>query len=476
MNDSTKIIREDRCPGISYTDMLDNDTKRAPDYLFAETEQEFSNEPLDVEPYISEEFAAQEREKLWPNVWLFAARDDEMPDPGDTVVFDINDKSFLLVRQKDKSVRAFYNACLHRGRKLRTEAGRTTQLRCPFHGFTWKNDGSLKEIPCSWDFKHLEGKDMSLPEVRVNVWNGFIMITENDDLPEFKDWLGPVADHYAKYDLGNRYTAMWVSKRIPANWKATAEAFMEAWHSVTTHPQLLAFLGDANTRYDHYGDFANRAITPSGTLSPHVSGKDQQYVIDKMNEYAGEKGDDDQSGGRRFSSGEDRIEIDPGDEYQARRVLAEANRKGFGETFGQDLSEASDTELLDNFTYNIFPNFSPWLGFMPTLVYRWLPGETADYSTMEIRLLSPRAAGEKDLPRSVEKVVIPDDEPFSWATDVMGEELAKVFDQDMANLPHVQTGMKNLTNGKMQLGSYQDSRVRHFQNTLMKFMNGELPA
>ena len=113
---------------------------------------------------------------------------------------------------------------------------------------------------------------------------------------------------------------------------------------------------------------------------------------------------------------------------------------------------------------------------MPTLVYRWLPGDTPDYCTMEIRLLSPRPAGEKELPRSVEKVVIPDDEPFSWAVDVMGVELAKVFDQDMANLPHVQKGMKTMKEGKMELGSYQDSRVRHFQGTLMKYINGELPG
>ncbi len=472
MNETTKIDRDDRCPGISYTDMLEADTRRVPDYLFEESLAPMSTDPLSVEPYISEEFARLEREKMWPNVWLFAAREDEMPDAGDTVVFDINDKSFLLVRQKDGAVRAFYNVCLHRARKLRTKAGNTSQLRCPFHGFTWKNDGSLKEIPCEWDFKHLEGKDMSLPEVRVNLWQGFVMITENNSLPEFTDWLGPVADHYHRYDMQDRFTAMWVSKRIPANWKATAEAFMEAWHSVTTHPQLLPFLGDANTRYDHFGDFFNRAITPSGTLSPHITGKDQQYILDKMNEFSG--GSDAETN-RRFSASGDDIVLDPNDPFHARKVLADANRKGFTEQYGLDYSDKSDSEMLDNFTYNIFPNFSPWIGYIPTLLYRWLPGDTPDWCTMEIRVLMPKPKdGER--PRAVEKLEIPDDEPFAWANDVMGEALAKVFDQDMANLPHVQTGMKASSNGLMELGAYQDSRVRHFQQTLMKFINGELPG
>lgn len=464
--------RADRCPGMSYTDMLRADTRRAPDYLFEETHPELPTDPLPVEPYISEEFARLERERMWPNVWLFAARVDEIPEPGDTVVFDINDKSFLIVRQQDGTIRAFWNACLHRGRKLRTKGGKTPNLRCNFHGFTWNNDGTLKEIPCAWDFKHLEGKDMSLPEVRVNVWQGFVMITENEHIPDFPEWLGPAASHYDRYDFENRYTGMWVKRRIPANWKATAEAFMEAWHSITTHPQLLPFLGDANTRYDLIGDNFNRAITPSGVLSPHMKGKDQMYVLEKMNEFSGGS---DASTNRRFNATELPDDIDPDDPLMARKVLAEAGRKGFAAQYGYDYSDASDAEILDNFTYNIFPNFSPWIGFLPTLVYRWLPGDTPDWCTMEIRLLFPTPKGQ-ERPRAVECTVIPDDQPFAWAADKMGAGLANVFDQDMANLPHVQTGMKSLKSGHMELGKYQDSRVRHFQTTLMKYINGELPG
>jgi phenylpropionate dioxygenase-like ring-hydroxylating dioxygenase large terminal subunit len=472
VNEISTIVSGERCPGTSYTDMLNADTRRVPDYLFEESTFDMPTDAIAIEPYVSEEFARLERERMWPNVWLFAAREDEMPDTGDTVVFEINEKSFLLVRQKDGGVRAFYNVCLHRGRKLRTKSGNTTQLRCPFHGFTWRNDGSLKEIPCAWDFKHLEDQDMSLPEVRVNLWQGFVMITENNAIPEFTEWVGPVLDQYEAYDLTNRYTVMWVAKRIDANWKATAEAFMEAWHSVTTHPQLLPFLGDANSRYDLYGDNFNRAITPSGVLSPHMTGKDQQYVLDKMAEFSGGK---DARNNRRFSADAEGSDLDPADPFFARKILAEANRQGFSANDGHDYSDKSDSEMLDNFTYNIFPNFAPWGGFVPALLYRWLPGDTADSCVMEIRILAPTPKGQTR-PRAVERVYIPDDQPFSWANHIMGESLAGVFDQDMSNLPHVQTGMKSSANGKMELGAYQDSRVRHFNQTLMKYIDGELPG
>lgn len=473
MNEITRIARDDRCPADSYTDMLEADTRPAPDFLLEETNRSFPTEPLSVEPYISEEFARLERERMWPNVWLFAAREDEMPEPGDTVVFEIVGKSFLLVRQQDMTIKAFYNACLHRGRQLRNKGGRASQLRCNFHGFTWNNDGSLKEIPCAWDFKHLEGKNMSLPEVRVNVWQGFIMITQNRDIPEFVDWVGPVLKQYERYHLDECYSAMWVSKRVAANWKATAEAFMEAWHSITTHPQLLPYLGDANTRYDHYGDNFNRAITPGGVLSPHITGKDQEYILEKYGEAYG--GNSASSGRRRFVGEYDRTGLDPDDPFLARKLLAEANRKGFSQMDGNDYSDACDAELVDSFTYNIFPNFSPWIGFMPKLLYRWLPGDTPDWCTMEIRMLM-RKPKDQPRPKAVEKLEIPDGEPFAWAKDTMGEMLAQVFDQDLANLPYVQKGMKTLQSGTMELGAYQDSRVRHFNETLMKYINGELPA
>ena len=246
-----KVDRPDRCPGISYTDMLAVDTRPAPDYLVMESNQELGDAAISTERYTSAEFAALEDEKMWPNVWQFAAREEDMPDPGDTVVYEIGDKSFLLVRQQDDSVRAFYNVCLHRGRKLKLESGPSINLRCPFHGFTWKNDGSLKEIPCQWDFKHLEGQDLSLPELKVERWQGFIMVTENHDLPPFREWIGPGVEHYDNWRLDECTTVGWVARVVPANWKAAAEAFMEAWHTIVTHPQILPFTADANTPSVH---------------------------------------------------------------------------------------------------------------------------------------------------------------------------------------------------------------------------------
>jgi phenylpropionate dioxygenase-like ring-hydroxylating dioxygenase large terminal subunit len=471
------LDQPDRCPGISYTDMLKADTRRVPDFLFAESTQEMGDASLDATRYTSPEFARLEAAKMWPNIWQFAAREEDMPEPGDTVVYEINDQSYLLVRQKDGAVKAFHNVCLHRGRKLRTTDGKAINLRCPFHGFTWNNDGSLKEIPCDWDFKHLADKDMSLPELKVESWQGFILVTENSDLPPFREWIGPSAAHYDGWNLDRCHTAAWIGKVIPANWKVTSEAFMEAWHSVVTHPQILGFTGDANTRYDVYGDHMNRAITASAALSPHIKGKDQFYVMKAMSDFIGAGKSGEASKSRRSAEGlaEDELRgFTPEDPMLARKVFADASRESMTAASGYDHSEYSDSEMLDNMTYNIFPNWAPWGGMIPNLLYRWRPWGDADHCLMEIRILMRTPKGEPH-PKSAPMFLIPEGEPFAAASHLIGESLAGVFDQDMGNLPHVQSGLKASANKRVELGTYQESRIRHWHRTMDKYLNGQLP-
>ena len=75
------------------------------------------------------------------------------------------------------------------------------------------------------------------------------------------------------------------------------------------------------------------------------------------------------------------------------------------------------------------------------------------------------------MPRSAEMHLIPDDKPFASAGHIIGPALASVFDQDMANLPYVQEGMKASANKELQLGNYQEIRVRHLHRTLDKYID-----
>ncbi len=447
-----------RCPGPGVPELFAADSRVVPGIYQQESWQDRGSAALSAARYTSPDFFADEREKMWPRVWQMAAREEELPEPGDTVVYANLGKSVLLVRQADMSVKAFWNVCLHRGRLLRTESGPAQELECPFHGFTWKLDGGLKRIPCQWDFPHLSAEKMALPEVRVESWAGYLFINWDGKAAPLLAYLGPLPEQFARWRMEEMVTGLWVGKVINANWKVVSEAFMEAWHSVITHPQILAFTGDANTRYSLWGDHVNLALTPFGVLSPHLAeqGLDDTATVEAF------------AAGSRMQGMEPMV-LAPG--QTARSGLAEKNRADNLTALGYDASNASDSEVLDAWTYNVFPNLAPWGGFGPNIVYRWRPWPDQDATLMEVRLLFRTPAGQPKA-RSAEMRFLEADEP--WATVTDWGALGSVFDQDMANLPYVQEGLKSSANGRIELGNYQESRIRHFHATMDKYLAGDI--
>ena len=97
-------------------------------------------------------------------MWQFACRENDIPEVGDHVVYEIVRDSYLVIRTAPDEIKAYPNACLHRGRRLKDHDGRCEEIRCPFHGFTWALDGALKRVPAEWDFAHIDPDDFTLPE------------------------------------------------------------------------------------------------------------------------------------------------------------------------------------------------------------------------------------------------------------------------------------------------------------------------
>jgi phenylpropionate dioxygenase-like ring-hydroxylating dioxygenase large terminal subunit len=457
-----------RCPGTSWFDLMAQDSKSAPAILTEESYTYLGSEPLDAARYTSEEFAKLEREKMWPYVWQFAAREEDLPEPGDFVVYENAGRSWLVSRQDDGSVRAYHNVCLHRGRKLRTEDGHADKFVCPFHGFAWDKSGAYETNPCPWDFAHLKPADLQLPEAEVGRWGGYIFLREEPGGPSLEEFLSPLPEHFKRWRHEECTTVIWVAKEVPANWKVTAEAFMEAWHTPVTHPQILPFTGDANAAYWFWGDNVNVNLVPFGVLSPHIdpTGKSEQWIVDEFIKYNGRSSDNYDPSGDPYA-----VTVPEG--LSARAALGAAMRKAYTEQSGYDHSEATDAELIDALVYNVFPNFAPWGGYMPNIVYRWRPGKTPDTCIMEVRILARVKKGEP-IPRGVPMHYLGLDEKWTAAPEIGG--LGAVFEQDMDNLPYVQDGLHASKNGKVQLGDYQEIRIRQFHRTMDKYLSGELGA
>ena len=200
-------------------------------------------------------------------MWQFACREEHIPRVGDHTVYDIAGRSYLIMRSAPDTIKAFPNACLHRGRQLKQYDGNCSEIRCPFHGFAWHLDGSLQDVPARWDLPHVTAERFHLPEVKVGTWDGFVFINPDPDAEPLEDFVKELAAHFDRWNLRDRYVQAHVSKIIEANWKIAQEAFCEAFHVNATHPQILPYIGDTNSQVDVWEN-CSRVITPAATPSP----------------------------------------------------------------------------------------------------------------------------------------------------------------------------------------------------------------
>jgi nitrite reductase/ring-hydroxylating ferredoxin subunit len=475
-----------RSAGIDYINLLDLDSHPVRDILRAESPMEPGPTRVPVERYFERSFHDLEVEKIWKKVWQMACHEDDIPDVGDYYIYDIAHLSFLIVRTTPDEIVAFPNACLHRGRQLKDKPGRGAHvIRCAFHGWAWNLDGSLREVPCEWDFPEVSAEDYSLPPVKLGRWQGFVFINPNPDAESLEDHIGTLADHFTLLPYERRYKEAHVAKILRCNWKVAA-----------------------NSKYDVFGNFS-RAISPNMTPSPHLvggpgdaldgamlytrlkhpmSGLVYERIAEDVVEVTDAKGQasrfaQDGSwisgpmtqadphmcnwiGGRQLPGAEGvRAPTLTGD--GARAMAASGVREHLRGTLGDEVDQFSDAELLDSIYLTLFPNFHPW-GSFNRIVYRFRPnGDNPEECIHECMYFSPVPTGQPRPPAAPIHWLGPDDD---WVDAPELGMLSKVFNQDVLNLPFVQRGLKNLPTKEVVFGNYGETKLRHFHELLNQWL------
>lgn len=506
-----------RSNGISYNDLLRGDKVPPPAVYLEDSPLEPGVTKVPVENYFSKAVHDLEVERLWKRVWQMACHESDIPNVGDTHVYDIANLSFLVVRVSKDEVKAFPNVCLHRGRALCDDHRKELKaFRCAFHGWSWNLDGSLKEVPCHWDFPSVTEDEYALPEVRVGHWGGFVFINPDPDCEPLEDFLGDIDRHFT-IPFHRRYKAAHLIKRLPCNWKVAQEAFMESYHVVATHPALLGSFGDANSKYDVFGNIS-RAMSPSGPPSPHTglenptmemypdgkAFKSMKHLLSghtyrRIEENLVEVSTPDGKTGR-FTADAEYIEGDlksadiqvcswvggkicPGEEdmsagefdlsspnaYRASR--AAQRREQMRPAFGNAVDSISDADLNDSIYYSVFPNISPWADFSP-IFYRFRPdGDNPEQSLHEVMYMIPVPEGA-EMPPPAKLTFLDIDDDYTLAPE-FGSNLTKIFNQDYVNHRMVQKGLHYHPKGETIYASYQETKIRHFHQTLEKWLNSE---
>jgi phenylpropionate dioxygenase-like ring-hydroxylating dioxygenase large terminal subunit len=478
--DQATAYRPDRHPSESYEDILDRDTRAVPETLRQGPTRDLGDEGIPVTNYFDPVFFAQEVKHVWLKVWQWACREEDIPAPGDVFLYENVGKSVIVARQADGSIKAFYNSCLHRGRRLVDNAGQKPHFWCKYHGMSWTCAGKFRDNPIAWDFPQFEKKDMSLPELKVGSWGGFVFVNFDPDAAPLANSLGPLVEHFAQYDIANHYRAVHVSKVVPCNWKVMAEAFMESHHTGATHPQLAPFLADVNSQYDILSDYVTRQFTGTAVVSPTLSARklNDMAILKAMEAISGAPAEE-AAGDRAPTNARDtpKAPLTLQEGQTARMYAAEVMRQALGEEDGFDYSDKSDAEMLDALLYNVFPHQSFWAGHAPNLVYRWRPnGLDPETSIMDVIILKrvPKGAPR---PKPAADFRLGLDQDWTAAAAFLGAGLAAVFEQDMENMPYVQQGLRSSGTGVVNFGLYSEMRIRHMHQMIARMIaEGEREA
>ena len=219
---------------------------------------------LPIEPYISEEFFERERAKIFKRMWLYIGRAERIPKPGDYFTQTIEavrtkkdgtSPSFIVCRDKNGEVRAFYNTCQHRGTTVvwdnyqTWDSSHRRYFACRFHGWVYDTDGSLKSVPDEKQFCNLNKAERGLKSVHCAVWKDFIFINVDPEPRQtLLEQIKPHAELLKDFPFEKmRKRGIW-SATVDVNWKVAIDAFQEGYHVNTVHAATLpeAFNGALN--------------------------------------------------------------------------------------------------------------------------------------------------------------------------------------------------------------------------------------
>ena len=188
----------------------------------------------------------EENEKIFSRGWISVGCAQTVAEPGAVFPLEIGGVSLLLVRDKTNQVRVFYNMCMHRGSALATEPcqARGGLLSCPYHGWVYSLDGSLKSAPffeCSSRSSSLndaEQKTRGLIAVRSVVWRDIVFVDLSGEAAPFEEMIAPLDDRLRHWPAEELRPLVVDEFQVEANWKLAAENFVDAYHLPVVHNQI----------------------------------------------------------------------------------------------------------------------------------------------------------------------------------------------------------------------------------------------
>ena len=219
--------------------------------------------------YASEEWFEFEKAAVYDRSWLCVGRLDLLRQPGDYYTVTINDDPLMVVMDDEGQVRVMSSVCQHRGHLLAEDSGNaeTGLFRCPLHHWSYDLKGRLRHAPEMGRTNDFSRSDVCLPQLKVELWQGFVFAHFDDEAPPLAPTLAKLEAEMANYDVADMVSLPPMDiEGYPWNWKVMLENFMEPYHNAYLHKGIHDFaLGHGFV--DH---------TPDENVIMHPTGFDRE--------------------------------------------------------------------------------------------------------------------------------------------------------------------------------------------------------
>ncbi|MDA3016304.1 MAG: aromatic ring-hydroxylating dioxygenase subunit alpha [Actinomycetota bacterium] len=192
--------------------------------------------------YTSEEVLDFERDAIYAKEWLCVGRAERIPEAGDWFTVNIAREPIIVVRDKEGAIRAMSAVCQHRAMQVCEGQGNTTTFKCPYHHWIYGLDGRLLGAPAMERTENFEKSDWGLPQMRVELWMGFIFVNFDPDASPLAPTLERYSKYLVNYDLENAVCpGTFTLEDMPWNWKVMFENFNDGYHANRLHQYVQDF-------------------------------------------------------------------------------------------------------------------------------------------------------------------------------------------------------------------------------------------
>ncbi|MDQ1435479.1 MAG: choline monooxygenase [Actinomycetota bacterium] len=404
--------------------------------------------------YTSDGFAALENDRLWPRAWQLACSVDHVASAGDFHELRIGPISVLVVRGDDLELRAFQNACRHRGSSLCEGTGTgLSQLRCPFHRWSYDLTGRLREVPSRREFGALDNYSDLIP-VRVDTWGPLVFVNLDLDAELLHEFLGAVPDDCAWARVDEFRCTAAVSIAAPCNWKTLIDGFSETYHVQGIHREMLAMCDDVNGPqrvWERHGKLQQSY----GVSSPRLRERpDDQQVWDAFVEVMGVR-----VGNYAQADAGTAPDVPAGGTIRT-AIAGIVRDRGIEAGHGW-FSALDDGQLLDMSQYNLFPNVTVLVFADMMQIVRARPGKTSDDAYMDafsFERVAPTAERPRVKPIDIE--LSPDEEL----------PIGLILNQDFANFARSQRGLHQPGLTHFVVSPTEECRIVNLHKNLEEFL------